>query len=82
MVASTRQSPAQCPPSDPLLANDNTSPLCCPNGVLAAIAALAPQAANVKLFVSNDEWEIWHCERPVSNTHHSNFGTNFESLRC
>ena len=82
IVASTPQSPARCPPSDPILGSDNTSPVCCPIGVLAAQAALAPQVANAKLSVSSDEWEVWQCEQPVSNTHHSKFGTNSVSLRC
>ena len=55
---------------------------CCPIGVLAAQTALAPQVANAKPSVSNDEWEVWQCEQPVSNTHHSKFGTNSVSLRC
>ena len=82
IVASTHQSPAQCPPSDPSFGSDNTSPVCCPIGVLAAQAALAPQVANAKLSVSNDEWEVWQCEQPVSNTHHSKFGANSVSSRC
>ena len=32
--------------------------------------SLAPQVANAKLFVSNDKWEAWQCEQPISNTHH------------
>ena len=76
IVASTPQSPEQCPPSDPIFGSDNTSPVCCPNGVLAAQAVFAPQVANAKLFVSNDEWEVWQCEQPVSNTHRSKYGTN------
>ena len=39
IVASKLQSPAQCPPSDPIFGSDNTSPVCCPNGVLAAQSA-------------------------------------------
>ena len=69
-------------PATPIFGTDNTSPVCCPNGVLAAQAACAPQVANVKLCVSNDEWEVWQCGRPVSNTRHSKFGTNSVSLRC
>ena len=82
IVASIPESPVQCPPSDPLFGSDTTSPVCCPIGVLAAQAALAPQVANAKLSVSNDEWEVWQCEQPVSNTHHSKFGTNSVFLRC
>ena len=77
VVASTPQSPSQCPPSDLMFGSDNTFAVCCPNGVVAAQAALAPQVANAKLFVSNDEWEVWQCEQPVSR-----FATNSVSLRC
>ena len=69
-------------PATPIFGSDNTSPICCPNSVLAAQAAFAPQVANVKLCVSNDEWEVWQCGQPVSNTRHSKFGTNSVSLRC
>ena len=43
------------PPNEPILGNDNTSPICFPNGVWAAQAAFAPRVANAKFFVSSDE---------------------------
>ena len=63
------------PPSEPTLGNDNTSPICSPNGVWAAQAAFAPRVANAKFFVSSDEWDVWQCEPPVSNMKHNKFGT-------
>ena len=47
---------ALLPPNEPILGNDNTSPICSPNGVWAAQAAFAPRVANAKFFVSSDEW--------------------------
>ena len=52
------------------------------NGVWAAQSAFAPRVANEKnFFVSSDEWDVWQCEPPVSNTKHNKFGTNSESSR-
>ena len=72
---------ALLPPNEPILGNDNTSPICSPNGVWAAQAAFAPRVANAKFFVSSDEWDVWQCEPPVSNMKHNKFGTNSESSR-
>ena len=69
------------PPNEPILGNDNTSPICSPNGVCAAQAAFAPRVANAKFFVSSDEWYVWKCEQPVSNMKHNQIRDQFEALR-
>ena len=65
-------------PNELILGNDNTSPICSPNGVWAAQAAFAPRVANAKFFVPSDEWDVWQCEPPVSNMKQNKFGTNSE----
>ena len=69
------------PPNERNLSNDNTSPICSPNGVWAAQAAFAPWVANARFFVSSDAWDVWQCELPVSRTNHDKFGTNSQSSR-
>ena len=69
------------PPSDPILGNNNTSPICSPNAALAGPAAFAPRVANARFFVSSDAWDVWQCELPVSNTNNNKFGTNSQSSR-
>ena len=72
IVASTPQSPAQCPPSDQSLVATIHLQFAVPT-VFWRPSRLCPTVANAKLFVSNDEWEVWQCEQPVSNTHHSKY---------